>query len=350
MNRIYSALSNIKFLRNSYTSKFLFIAFLGIHIPLLGLIGLIILHSQNIPPLYVFVTALIFTLLATAITLYILNSLLYPLKQSKKTLEDFLSNRTLPALPLNYTDEAGILMQNIYLALTELERRIEEKKDLTRFISHDLRLPLLNLKIFSSELADSETMNPEKSKKLASMIAKCANEQEVLLEKVIEILDYDSLDILSDHLQITHINPLIESSIDSVQNTAGKKNIGIVFNPAKSYSVKVSPALFTQVIKNILTNSIKFSHPGSAVRVNIIQQTNSIDIIITDDGVGFDPSHSERIFERLTKGQPGTAGEPSTGVGLYLSRKIIDGHKGTLTAKSEGIGKGATFLVSIPKN
>lgn len=105
--------------------------------------------------------------------------------------------------------------------------------------------------------------------------------------------------------------------------------------------------LFKQVVKNLLSNAIKFSYPGTEVKVSTYKKDAKTFIDITDSGMGFEPQVAERLFDRFTKnGRKGTAGEPSTGIGLYLSRKIVKHHKGALTASSNGKGTGATFTIS----
>lgn len=112
-NSIYKRLNEIKFLSKSYTFKFLFIAFLGIHIPLIGLIFFIIFKPASISGVSIFVLTLLLILGASALTLIVLNSLLAPSKASKSALVQYLTERKLPDSPTDFHHEAGILMQKV---------------------------------------------------------------------------------------------------------------------------------------------------------------------------------------------------------------------------------------------
>ena len=103
---LYAALSQISFLKKSYALKFLFVAFIGTHIPLLGLVGYFAFQPQTIEPMRIILVAVGLTLLAAGITLFVLHRLLNPLLQTKQALSNYISTKKLPNLPGMYTDEA----------------------------------------------------------------------------------------------------------------------------------------------------------------------------------------------------------------------------------------------------
>lgn len=346
MKTIYERLSTVRPLAKSYTFKFLFIAFLGIHIPLIGLIVFVLFKPDNLDKWSVIGITLLMTLLATGATLYILNGLLQPLRKSKKALLDYRLKRTLPNLPTQFLDEAGQLMQNVQFTLTELNDLLEEKKDLTSLLSHDLRIPLRNVKTFSRLL---KTHRDHTSvSEIADMIDQSAEEQSALLENILDILRQDHLFFESN--QYHKINPvqLIDETFISFEQMARQKGITLKKEVAYAGPIEVQPELFLQVLKNLASNAIKFSFEGTEVKFSLYQKKGKTVIDIRDSGMGFEPEVAERLFDRFTKnGRKGTAGEPTTGIGLYLSRKIIKHHNGNLTATSEGAGKGSVFTISL---
>ncbi len=112
--RFYKALSGIGFLTKSYTMKFLFVAFLGIHVPLIGIVVYVGLWAPgNIQPVTLLLLTLGFTLAATAATLFVLNKLLEPVKLAMQSLEDYVATRKVPNLPKHFPDEVGVLLQSI---------------------------------------------------------------------------------------------------------------------------------------------------------------------------------------------------------------------------------------------
>ncbi|WP_276485757.1 sensor histidine kinase [Paraflavitalea pollutisoli] len=347
MHPIYDKLSRIGFLSRSYTFKFLFIAFLGIHVPLIGLLVFVLLATGIISTGAILLITLILTLAATAATLLTLNGLLAPLRQSQRTLQEFLNDQELPQLPTHYHDEAGQLMQHIQLTLTELNNVLEEKKDLTALLSHDLRTPLRNVQTYAGMIQD-QALSPDEIKEFAEAITESAREQQQILENILEILRMDYLFQDGNRREATPLQPLIEEVMQTMGPLASHKQIRLSTQLNFTGDVQVHSDLFKQVLKNLVSNAIKFSHAGSEVSMLIQRQQHQTIIEVTDKGIGFDADTAEQLFDRFTRsGRRGTAGEPSTGLGLYLSRKIIRHQQGDLQAYSADTGKGATFTISL---
>ena len=348
MNKIYHSLSASRLLKNSYTVKFLFVAFIGIHIPLIGLIVLIFIHSGSLSGATVFTLTLILTLAATASTLYILKSLLEPLKVSHKALESYLANREIPELPTGYPDEAGMLMKSVQETINSLDLLLEEKKDFIGLLSHDLRTPLTSILLMSSVLERKTSMSDEERRRYAAHITSSTKAQIELFQHILEILKND--DIMATHLKLEEckIENLIENSMSNLQEIADQKEIHIMLNCNDGSSVKADFHLITQVIKNLLSNAIKFSHPGSTIEVVARRESGKVKISIADHGLGFDPDDADKLFEKWTdRGKAGTINEISTGMGLYLSNKIVKAHNGYLHGESEGPNLGAKFTVEL---
>lgn len=347
MPTIYESLSSIRILSRSYTFKFLFIAFLGIHIPLIGLIVFIIFNPGQLHTPTILAVTLSMTLAATATTLFVLNGLLSPLRKSRQALQDYLSDRKIPDLPTHFVDEAGVLMQNIQFTITELNDLLEEKKDLTSLLSHDLRIPLRNV-ITLAGVLQKYRRDEESVKDIARMINDSAEEQVELLESILEILRQDHMFTSANQNVKVNTRDLIEDTIDSFAPAAQQKRISIRKEIAFDGMIEVQPDLFKQVLKNLASNAIKFSYEGSEINFAVYRKNDKTHIEVRDSGMGFEPEVAEMLFERFTKkGRKGTAGEPSTGIGLYLARKIIRHHQGELKAYSKGNGEGSTFSISL---
>lgn len=347
MKNIYENLSAVKPLAKSYTFKFLFIAFLGIHIPLIGLISFVAFKPNHLNKFAVIGNALLFTLLATGITLYILNGLLLPLRKSRKALHDYRMKHLLPELPTHFPDEAGMLMKNIQFTLAELNDLLEEKKDMTSLLSHDLRTPIRNIKTLS-QLLIADPGDAQAVKELAGMIIESTAEQTKLVESVLDILRQDHS--FFDTAQYSKVSAakLLDDTLASFDALARQKSIALKKQVDYNGEITVHPELFAQVLKNLASNAIKFSNKGTEVNFKVYQREGRIVIDVQDSGMGFESQKAESLFERFTKnGRKGTAGETSTGLGLYLSRKIIRQHDGELVAHSPGEGMGAVFSISL---
>ncbi len=129
------------------------------------------------------------------------------------------------------------------------------------------------------------------------------------------------------------------------------KGIRLSLKISETLEVNVQQNFFIQAIHNLLSNSIKFSPAGKEINVSAESNSEFVTITIQDDGVGFVPEKAELLFERFTKeGRRGTNNEASTGLGLYLVRKILKNHNGIITAHGDGEGKGSSFIIQLAKN
>jgi signal transduction histidine kinase len=344
---VYERLCHIKWLSKSYSLKFLFIAFLGIHIPLIGIICYLLMGPAQLKPLPVFLIVLVLTLVATALTLYLLNGLLFPLKQSKLALENYLGKQELPTLPQEYIDEAGILMNKLQDSLLSLDTMIQEKRDLASLLSHDLKQPLAVISNTAEAIA--LTTDPAQLQKFSTNLKKMATDQIQMLEGVLQMLNFDMRSSQEDQLTTVPIEALLNDVVEGVAMQAELKAIRIEPRYHFDGLVPVHLELFPQVVKNILHNAIKFSYPGAIINVEVTQENDWLKIAITDKGKGFSEEQGKLLFDRFTKaGQKGTEGEASTGIGLHICQKMINMQGGKIAAYSAGPEMGATFTISIP--
>jgi signal transduction histidine kinase len=102
-----------------------------------------------------------------------------------------------------------------------------------------------------------------------------------------------------------------------------------------------------QVIVNMIDNAIKYTAAGN-VTVSFIKKNNQARIEITDTGPGISPEELGKLFYKFTRGVAGKASQGGSGLGLYLAKKIVEMHQGTVGVTSEGVGKGSTFFVELP--
>jgi signal transduction histidine kinase len=346
--KIYQTLSRL-YLLKKYSHKFLFIAFLGIHIPLICTIIYIVLGDGSpISQGSIIILVLVFTLISTAVTLFVLNRLLEPLTLSKNALEAYIKTRTLPNLPVTFKDEAGILMQKVQTVLMSMDEFVRAKEDMVTLISHDLRSPITR----THGLAELLKLNPqtEEAQEYIAMIQKENESQLALLDFILEQLKQEQLEITEDKKENVQLRKLFQKSINTLQPIITKKTLEIQLDIPENFLVRIAEILFAQVIQNLLHNAFKFSFPNGKVILSVKVLNNLVYIKIEDQGIGFYQSSSEKYFQRFTKyGQIGTAGEKSTGIGLYLSRRIVERHSGSLKGKSDGPNKGAKFEIIIPE-
>ncbi|MFH6946295.1 MULTISPECIES: sensor histidine kinase [unclassified Flavobacterium] len=324
----------------------MFVAFIGIHIPLIGILFFVLYFDTSISPASVLVFSLIMTLLATAITLLVLKNLIEPIAKASKSLDDYRNNRRLSVLPTEYSDEAGLLMCNIQESIYEAESYINEKQDLIYMLSHDLKnfagnpQGLANL-IISENPSDSV-------KHLAGLICESTNLQFRYIDNFIKLLnEQDQIVKMNQELKTIVFPNILPFINEQVEQRLIDKNIKLTLSLELSEAkLRIEEGLLVQVLVNLISNAIKFSYFDSEIKVRIYFEDEELIITVTDKGIGFDKHQIDELFKKFTTmSRLGTAKESSTGIGLYLCKKIIERNRGILSATSEGKNKGAEFKI-----
>ncbi len=344
----YDSLSKLPIIRKSYTGKFLLIAFVGTHIPLIGMVVVAAFASEYIHWWHMVSAALVLTLTATAITLFMLNRLLLPIQESVLALKDYYEKRTVPKLPSHYEDEAGQLMAGIQQCIGSLDEALEEKKDFAAMLSHDLRTPFTQLlgMIELIRLSDS----PEETGRYCDHIVLEGQKQLNFIGEVLEVLRSNSNALSTINRSPVMVSNLIGEALERIQATAAQKNVRVEHSIDQDVQVHVDKEHLIHAIQNLLTNAVKFSDSGKKVKLESISDHGCVVLLVKDEGIGFDPEGVDQLFIKFGTGRTGTAGEKSTGFGLYSVKKTVELHGGTIEATSKGPNTGATFSIKIPVN
>ncbi|MDN3673924.1 HAMP domain-containing sensor histidine kinase [Flavobacterium branchiarum] len=337
-------------MKKSYAFKFLFIAFIGIHIPLIGILFFVLYGNKTISADSILIFSLIMTLFATGFTLLIINQLIRPIVVASKALNEYRISRKVPVLPSQYEDEAGLLMRNIQDSIEESESFINEKQDLIYMISHDLRNFAGNPQGLAKLIIEE---NPSDSvKNMAELICESTDLQFRYIENFIKLLkQQDEIAKSSSIAKTILIAPILPAVMEQVAQLLARKNIKLVSDISIEEAVlRIDVELLIQVLVNLISNAIKFSYSGSEISLRIFKDDKKIVFTVLDNGIGFDQSQIEEMFKKFTTmGKLGTANETSTGIGLYLCKKIINKNGGKLNAISLGINRGAIFTIVFEK-
>lgn len=232
----------------------------------------------------------------------------------------------------------------------ELERLNDLKNRFLGMAAHDLRNPLSNINALSDFLETKGDNLNEKQKRFVNLIKTLSS---FMLELVNELLDVSAIE--SGNIKInntpTNLVLLIRTNIDLNQELAKKKNITIYFETnVDSLILKIDNNKIDQVISNLLTNAIKYSNNDTQILVSLVQKKTEVLINIQDQGQGIAKDEVVTLFKPFQKTSTmSTAGEKSTGLGLYIVKRIIEAHHGHIGVESE-VGKGSTFYFSLPLN
>ncbi|MBL4559571.1 MAG: PAS domain-containing sensor histidine kinase [Labilibaculum sp.] len=248
---------------------------------------------------------------------------------------------------------------------TELEtsrNKLEEQNDTLRVLNeqkskflgiaaHDLRNPIGAINSFSNLLLDSYKDFSDKEK--IEFMELIKESSQFSLNLINELLDISKIELgkLELHKKNQNIQEIIKKSIKINKIFAKKKNIQINFTPTVVVtSIYIDKNKIEQVLHNLLSNAIKYSNPETTISVSITKKDTSIEISVTDQGVGIPEQELKNLFTEFgTTSAKTTANESSTGLGLAIAKKIVNGHGGKIMAHSK-LGEGSEFLFTLPLN
>lgn len=324
-------------------------AFVGIHIPLAGLVVLLVSDSYiDISLDEVLLMTFGLTFVAAIFCLMAIRQLLSPVHKAQKALKQYLLYKSRPNLPVHYTDEAGVLMRSVQQTIEHLDDLLREKQDLIALLSHDLRSPI-NTNSSLAELIRMKSDDPEIRQYCEHMLEQ-NHKQMSLLTTVLNLLKQDGQEQGELFVERVKLKPLIDEVMQQLSVDLTQKKIQAHLDVPEEVHISVQRDIFVQALVNIVHNAIKFSPRNKDIHIGIGQEQNFVEISVRDEGIGFENKDDiERIFDRFTSyRRKGTDGEPTTGMGMYLSRKIIRRHQGDIKVESEGLNKGATFRISVP--
>jgi len=233
----------------------------------------------------------------------------------------------------------------------ELARLNELKNKFLGMAAHDLRNPIGVIMGFSDFLMeDMETVMSEDQIQMLITIQHSSEFMLHLLEDLLDITAIESGKLVLE-LQKADLVSLVRKNANLNGIIATKKNINIQIEvPGFIPEVKIDVNKIEQVMNNLISNAIKYSMPGTLIKVNISCENDLIIVAVKDQGQGIPADEIEKLFKPFQRTSVrATAGEKSTGLGLSIVRNIVLGHGGNIWVESK-LGEGSTFSFSIPAN
>jgi signal transduction histidine kinase len=224
-----------------------------------------------------------------------------------------------------------------------------EKNSLISIVSHDLNTPFATIQIWSRILGnDPDNLTIEQVKALDKIIQASTYGEEMIGR----ILDIEKTDIGEHKMQLENFDLTIfaEQVIDGFRHVAAKKNIQLHSElPGKKLYILSDRQLVSRICANLLSNAIKYTPRGKNVWISVNDLQDAISIRIRDEGVGIEKDELPYLFSKYSKisSQP-TEGEPSTGLGLSIVKRIVEEINGKIFCESQP-GEGTLFTVILKK-
>ncbi len=233
--------------------------------------------------------------------------------------------------------------------VTELKRLSTLKDDFLSITSHDLRSPITGIMGLTEIVMSDETIGAQNRECLQNVL----DSGDFLLNLINDLLDLGQ--VQSEHYELEEqpisIQDVIEVAVNTVSHMASPKGIQFVTENTS----KKQPVIFgdknalVRIFNNLLSNAIKFTPEGGEVR-QVLKESddNQLSISIIDNGIGIPEDKIPFLFDKFSKAsRPGTSGEKSTGLGLSITKQLIERHKGAVSVSSE-VGKGTCFQLLFP--
>jgi signal transduction histidine kinase len=224
------------------------------------------------------------------------------------------------------------------------------KDEFLSVLSHELRTPLHAI-LTSVAVALPEKENPATIGHLLALIERNARTLSRMVEDLLDVSRIVTGKLSMDAEQV-ELNSLLGESLDMLRPAAEAKNILLEHEVESECPVSLpgDNTRLRQVLWNLICNAVKFTPPHGRVRVTAKRAGSSgVALTVSDTGEGIDPEFLPHVFERFTQANPGpTRRHFGLGLGLAISRHLIEMHGGTIRAESPLLGKGTTFTVELP--
>lgn len=350
---VYRELSRLPWPK-SYLGKFLFSAFVGVHVPLISILGYVVLRSHDwsaaLPLLGVGLAA---TLVGTLATLMVQGRLLAPVLRTSEALDEYVRYKTLPDLPQGFGDEAGILMRNAQECVVHLAELLRLKNDLLAILSHDARSPLTGI-IFAGDVSRLTLQDPNPDlgelREMNAIVRESARRQLELMDGMLTLARSDS-GVLEVQRRRTDFGELLRGVVRNARLQAEQKGVALELAPGTGSGLKLEVDIqkTEQVIGNLVHNAIKFTPLGGTVVVELRVEEAEVEVCVRDSGIGISEDALMQLFKPFSKAhRGGTDREGGSGLGLWICKTFTELQGGRIGVESVP-GEGSRFRVFFPR-
>ena len=229
-------------------------------------------------------------------------------------------------------------------------KRLYEAQELVmNTVAHDLKSPLNTIQLLSGIIRlNLKMQNTDQALLHLSLLDKTCSRKDIIIN---DLLLIGELELKDEALQKTTANvvEIANTIIEQLHAKAQNKNVGITHeSPEAVLYAHLDREKLSRVIENLVSNAIKFTKSSGQIVVSVKEEEEHMLLQVQDQGIGIPESMQSSIFNKFTKAKrKGTEGEQTTGLGLFIAKRIVDMHNGEIWFESEE-NKGTTFYVRIP--
>ena len=246
----------------------------------------------------------------------------------------------------NFIEEQRRLSDELKTANEEIQQRERMKDEFINVAAHEMRTPvqpILGLSELLKAMRHENKLPVTKEEELLDMIISNAKRLLLLQENILNVsrIENKLLKLNKDQCDLVEI---ISTAIQDTENQIDKNMVEMRYNPSETNPplVYADRAKLTQVVSNLLNNAIKFTQAGS-ITVDVVKDDNEAIVRIKDTGAGIHPRVESKLFSKFV-----TNSSSGTGLGLFISKSIVEAHGGKISGSNNTNDKGATFSFSLP--
>jgi signal transduction histidine kinase len=240
------------------------------------------------------------------------------------------------------------LFRQLEIKGRELEVASQHKSEFLASMSHELRTPLNAIIGFSDALL--EGMFGEMTEKQTEYLRDILSSGQHLLSLINDILDLSKIEAgrMELHLETFHLPSAVDDALLLMRERAGRRGLTLDRHVDERLGdVHADPRKVKQVLLNLLSNAVKFTPEGGRIAVGAKLADGTVEIAVTDTGIGIAPEDQEAVFEEFRQVGKAEKKAEGTGLGLALCRKFVELHGGRIWVKSQP-GVGSTFTFAFP--
>jgi two-component system sensor histidine kinase BaeS len=291
------------------------------------------------------ISSLVTLLIALLLGGILIVSLTRPIRKLASATEAVAGGELGYQVDIKSQDELGRLAASFNSMSADLEKADLSRKQMTADIAHDLRTPLSVLHGYTEAMSEGKlTGNPD----VYRVMHQQARHLNYLIDdlRTLSLLDSGEL-----NLQTHNIDPgrILNQTVEAFQSMAKEKDIDLsVTTEGNLPQVKLDPDRLTQILGNLLNNALRILPSGGSVRISTKVEEGSFTIQISDNGPGIHGEDLPHIFNRFYRADKSRqSGEGSSGLGLAITKKLVEAQDGTIAVESEP-GQGTSFLITFP--
>jgi signal transduction histidine kinase/CheY-like chemotaxis protein len=238
-------------------------------------------------------------------------------------------------------------VDQLEVALEKISSEDEAKNEFLAILAHELRNPLAPV-VSSLEILEIE--GPDKNNSV-HMIRTMHSHIRTMVRLLDDLLDVSRISRKKLRLQTETValQTLINRSVQMVENLLKERGHSLTISmPTDTLWIHADPVRIEQVIANLLSNSAKYTEPGGKIELTVKSDAVTASISVKDTGIGISHNMIERIFDPFQQVENVRRQNTGLGIGLSLAKNLVHMHGGTISAHSEGLGKGSEFIVELP--